>query len=67
MDATAETPDAAPKDEPLRYDIRLLGRILGDTVRTHEGEDTFNAVEAIRQLALRFHREAREPIDTCPI
>ena len=57
MDAAPETPDAAPKDEPLRYDIRLLGRILGDTVRTHEGEDTFNAVEAIRQLAVRFHRD----------
>ncbi len=57
MDAPTETHDASPKDEPLRYDIRLLGRILGDTVRTHEGEDTFNAIEAIRQLAVRFHRD----------
>ena len=31
----SETPD---KDLPLRYDIRLLGRILGDTVRAQEGE-----------------------------
>ena len=26
------------KDEPLRDDIRLLGRVLGDTVREQEGE-----------------------------
>ena len=26
------------KDAPLRYDIRLLGRILGDTVRAQEGD-----------------------------
>ncbi|MBY0510723.1 MAG: phosphoenolpyruvate carboxylase [Rhodospirillaceae bacterium] len=47
----------AEKDEPLRYDIRLLGRILGDTVRTHEGQDVFDAIEHIRQTALRFHRD----------
>ena len=29
------------KDAPLRYDIRLLGRILGDTVRAQEGEEVF--------------------------
>jgi hypothetical protein len=28
-----ESPPIAEKDEPLRYDIRLLGRILGDTAR----------------------------------
>src|SRR4029077_19001565 len=27
------------KDVPLREDIRLLGRILGDTVREQEGEE----------------------------
>ena len=34
----SETPD---KDLPLRYDIRLLGRILGDTVRAQEGDAVF--------------------------
>ena len=28
----------AEKDRPLREDIRLLGRLLGDTVREQEGE-----------------------------
>jgi len=30
--------ETSKKDVPLRYDIRLLGRILGDTVRAQEGE-----------------------------
>jgi phosphoenolpyruvate carboxylase len=50
--------DADEKEAPLRYDIRLLGRILGDTVRNHEGGSVFEAVENIRQLGLRFHRDA---------
>ena len=33
---TGETPE---KDVPLRYDTRLLGRILGETVRAQEGQD----------------------------
>lgn len=58
---TLDDPDLVPsieKDEPLRYDIRLLGRILGETIREQEGEDVFETVETIRQTALRFHREA---------
>ena len=30
MDDPQQTAD---KDQPLRYDVRLLGRILGETVR----------------------------------
>ena len=45
------------KDAPLRDDIRLLGRLLGDTVREQEGADVFERVEQIRQLALRIHRD----------
>ncbi len=52
-----EVPD---KDAPLRYDIRLLGRILGETVRAQEGEAAFSSVETIRQTAVRFHRDADE-------
>ena len=51
---TTVTPD---KDQPLRDDIRLLGRLLGDTVREQEGIEVFDRVEEIRQLALRFHRD----------
>ena len=52
---------AADKDAPLRYDIRLLGRILGETVRAQEGEGTFDIIERIRLTALRFHRDADAP------
>src|SRR5260221_4845153 len=46
------------KDLPLRYDIRLLGRILGDTVRAQEGEAVFELVEHIRRTGVQFHRDA---------
>ncbi len=48
------------KDDPLRDDIRLLGRLLGDTVRAQEGEAMFDLVERIRQTAIRFHRDEDE-------
>ena len=51
------TTPAQDKDQPLRDDIRLLGRLLGDTVREQEGITTFERVEEIRRLALRFHRD----------
>jgi phosphoenolpyruvate carboxylase len=46
------------KDSPLRGDIRLLGRLLGDTIREQEGVDTFDLVERIRATSVRFHRDA---------
>jgi phosphoenolpyruvate carboxylase len=49
-------PDGADKDEPLKEDIRLLGRLLGDVVRAQEGEEVFNVVETVRQTAVRFRR-----------
>jgi phosphoenolpyruvate carboxylase len=55
---TEEAQPAIDKDEPLRYDIRLLGRILGATVRAQEGDEVFRNIEHIRQTALRFHRDA---------
>ena len=44
------------KDLPLMEDIRLLGRLLGDTVREQEGEATFELIEQIRRCAVRFRR-----------
>ena len=57
-----ETPnrEAAKKDVPLRYDTRLLGRILGETVRDQEGDAVFDLVEHIRRTGVLFHREADE-------
>src|SRR6266481_4564250 len=48
---------ASEEDARLRNDIRLLGRILGDTVRDQEGADVFDVVERIRQTSIRFHRD----------
>jgi len=47
----------ADKDIPLREDIRLLGRLLGDTLQEQEGRARFDLIENIRQTAVRFHRE----------
>ena len=48
------------KDSPLREDIRMLGRLLGDTIRDQEGADVFDLVERIRINSVRFHRDANE-------
>ena len=55
-----ETNEGSGKDRPLRDDIRLLGRILGDTIREQEGEAVFDIVERIRQTSIRFHRDNDE-------
>src|SRR3979490_1085552 len=52
---------AGAEDARLRTDIRLLGRILGDTVRDQEGADVFDLVERIRQTSIRFHRDDDKP------
>ncbi|WP_300319918.1 phosphoenolpyruvate carboxylase [Accumulibacter sp.] len=54
------SPDQADKDLPLREDIRLLGRILGDTVQQQEGSAVFDVVERIRRNSVRFDRELDE-------
>ena len=58
------------KDLPLRDDIRLLGRVLGDTVRAQEGEAVFDLVETIRQSSIRFRRHedhaARRELEATP-
>ena len=51
---------AGDKDLPLREDIRLLGRLLGDTLQEQEGPERFELVENIRRTAVRFHRD-RDP------
>jgi phosphoenolpyruvate carboxylase len=42
--------------EPLREDIRLLGGILGQIVRKHAGEATFDLVEKARVESFRVRR-----------
>ena len=45
------------KELPLREDIRLLGRLLGDTVREQEGPEAFETIERIRRSSIAFHRD----------
>src|SRR6202165_424726 len=63
-----EDAQALEADTRLREEIRLLGRILGDTVRDQEGADVFDLVERIRQTSIRFHRDedklARRELET---
>ncbi|GAA1075366.1 phosphoenolpyruvate carboxylase [Tsukamurella strandjordii] len=42
--------------EPLRDDIRLLGGILGDTIREQAGDRIFDLVENARQESFRVRR-----------
>jgi phosphoenolpyruvate carboxylase len=42
--------------EPMREDIRLLGAILGDTVREQNGDDVFDLVERARVESFRVRR-----------
>jgi phosphoenolpyruvate carboxylase len=42
--------------EPMREDIRLLGAILGDTVREQNGEEIFDLVERARVESFRVRR-----------
>ena len=54
---TSPALETEDKDLPLREDIRLLGRILGDTIREQSGEAVFDTVENIRQNSVRFRRD----------
>jgi phosphoenolpyruvate carboxylase len=42
--------------EPMREDIRLLGAILGETVREQNGEEVFDLVERARVESFRVRR-----------
>ena len=42
--------------EPMREDIRLLGAILGDTVREQNGDQVYDLVERARVESFRVRR-----------
>ncbi len=60
MNLISAPADISSKDLPLRDDVRLLGRILGDTLREQEGEETFQLVENVRRAAVRFRKTRDE-------
>ena len=41
----------ADPHKPLRDDVRLLGELLGDTLRAHGGQALFDTVERVRALS----------------
>src|SRR6478672_8955680 len=45
------------KENLLREDRRLLGRLLGEVIREQGGAQTFQRVERIRQAAVSFRKE----------
>ena len=47
----------ATRERALRDDIRLVGRVLGDTIRQQQGEAVFATVERIRQISIAFRRD----------
>jgi phosphoenolpyruvate carboxylase len=49
-------------DTALRADIRLLGRLLGEVLKTLEGAPMYEAIEEIRQTSTRFRRQG-DPAD----
>jgi phosphoenolpyruvate carboxylase len=68
MDAGMRAEQAdGDKDAPLREDIRLLGRLLGETLLEQEGAGRFSLVEDIRRIAVRYRRDddhaAREALE----
>jgi phosphoenolpyruvate carboxylase len=48
--------DRHDKDARLAEDIRLLGRLLGDTIRAYEGDAEYTQIEEIRRLAVASRR-----------
>ncbi len=56
MNFIAATSDISSKDLPLREDVRLLGRILGETLREQEGEASYTLIENVRRAAVRFRK-----------
>src|SRR5215204_2926798 len=52
-----------PKDEPLRRDINLLGRVLGRILIEQEGEDLFKTEEEVRLLCKRLRFDYDPALD----
>src|SRR6266704_3049034 len=60
MDANAPEP-GEEKEQALREDRRLLGRLLGEVISEQVGPETRKRIETIRQTAVRFRRSLSDP------
>jgi phosphoenolpyruvate carboxylase len=55
-----ESADLMARIKPLRDDVRMLGFILGDTIKRFEGEEIFACVEELRALFKSLHKDKDE-------
>ncbi len=60
--STAEFSAAIPNDA-VGDDIRLLGRLLGDAIRSTEGDAVYDLVEKVRQLAVDARRSGASGVE----
>ncbi len=60
MNLISAPADISSKDQPLRDDLRLLGRILGDTLREQEGAEYYELIDSVRRAAVRFRKTQDE-------
>jgi phosphoenolpyruvate carboxylase len=58
--AELQAPTGELKEAPLRRDVRSLGMLLGEVLREQAGEALYEAVEALRRIAIA-RREAETP------
>jgi phosphoenolpyruvate carboxylase len=49
--------------DPLRANVRFLGRLLGDAIRIEDGDAVFQQIEDIRRASVAFHRDRRPNAD----
>lgn len=57
MTTFSTTESLSARDKPLRDDVRMLGRLLGDTIRKFDGDEVFEAVERFRTLCKALHKD----------
>ena len=48
----AQRSDVRIETQDFMQDIRFLGKLLGEVIRHHEGETTYELIEGIRKLSL---------------
>jgi len=55
-----DDPMLQDRADPLRRDIRFLGRVLGAAIKAQDGQAVFDRIEALRQASVWRYREGDE-------